>query len=105
MVDYRQKIFSIHFPEKKVYIENTRKFLHDKKEYIKNDKDHTLYPILKNYPNPEIRFESFQDVSCYKEKKEVADKYLRDNYKILNVNVFPPSKYNLFQSLYKWMFY
>ena len=52
MVDYRQKIFSIHFPERKVYIENTYKSLHDKMEYIKNDKDHTLYPIFKDYPNP-----------------------------------------------------
>ena len=30
MVDYPQKIFSIHFPDKKVYIENTCKYLHYK---------------------------------------------------------------------------
>ena len=43
-----QKIFSIHFPEKRVYIENTCKSLPDKMEYIKNDKDHLLYPLLKS---------------------------------------------------------
>ena len=111
MLNYQQKIFSIHFPDKKVYIENTCKSLDDKMEYIKNDKDHILYPILKDYPNPEIRFECFQDVSCYKGvscykyKKEVADKYLSDNYKILNFNLIRPPRFNLFQSLYKWMFY
>ena len=104
MVDYPQKIFTIHFPEKKVYIENTCKSLHDKMLYIKNDKDHLLYPLLKDYPNPEIRFECFQDGSCYKNKKEVANRYIKDSYKLLNVNLLPP-KYNLFQSLYKWMLY
>ena len=106
-MDYsKQKIFSIHFPDKKVYIENTCKSLDDKMEYIKNDKDHYLYPLLKEYPNPEIRFECFQDLSCcYKHKKEVAMEYSKDNYEILNLNLIPPSKYNLFQSLYKWMFY
>ena len=44
MVDYPQKIFSIHFPHKKVYIENTCKSIHDKMEYIKYDKDHYLTP-------------------------------------------------------------
>ena len=105
MVDYRQKIFSIHFPERKVYIENTYKSLHDKMEYIKNDKDHTLYPIFKDYPNPGIRFECFQDGSCYKNKKEVAMEYSKDNYEILNFNLIPPPSFNLFQLLYKWIFY
>ena len=122
MNDYPQKIFSIHFPDKKVYIENTCKSLNDKMEYIKNDKDHILYPILKVYPNPEIRFECFQDGSCNKKevdvtnikdyfkilnfnKKEVALEYVKDNYEILNYNLIPPPRFNLFQSLYKWMFY
>ena len=105
MVNYPQKIFTIHFPDKKVYIENTCKSLHDKMEYIKNDKDHLLYPLLKDYPNPKIRFECFQDGSCYKNKQEVAMEYSKDCYKILNVNLFPPPRFNLFQSLYKWIFY
>ena len=105
MVDYPQKIFTIHFPEKKVYIENTCKSLHDKMEYIKNDKDHLLYPLLKDYPNPEIRFECFQDGSCYKNKQEVANNYIKDSYKILNVNLLPTPRFNLFQSIYKWIVY
>ena len=105
MVGYPQKIFPIHFPDKKVYIENTYKSLHDKMEYIKNDKDHSLYLILKDYPNPEIRFECFQDVGCYKDKKKVAMEYSKDNYEILNYNLIPPPRFNLFQSLYKWMGY
>ena len=34
MVDYPQKIFTIHFPKKKVYIENTYKSLYEKMEDI-----------------------------------------------------------------------
>ena len=122
MVDYPQKIFTIHFPDKKVYIENTSKSLHEKMEYIKNNKDHYLYPILKEYPNPEIRFECFIDGDCNKNlvslnyikdyyqilnnnKKSVALEYSKDSYKILNLNLIPPPRFNLFQSLYKWMFY
>ena len=45
-----QKIFTVHFPEKKVYIENTCKTLYDKMEDIRNDKDHKLYHILKKTP-------------------------------------------------------
>ena len=101
----QQKIFSIHFPEKRVYIENTCKSLHDKMEYIKNDKDHLLYPLLKDYPDPEVRFECFQTGSCYENKKEVAREYRKDFYEILNLDLLPPIKYNLFQSLYKWMGY
>ena len=42
-MDYsKQKIFTIHFPGNRVYIENTCKSLYDKMEYIKNDKDHVL---------------------------------------------------------------
>ena len=110
MKDYPQKIFSIHFPNKKVYIENTSKSLHDKMEYIKNDKDHSLYLILKDYPNPEVRFECFQNCDCSKEfcvcnKKSVALEYRKDFYEILNFNLLPPIKYTLFYSLYKWMGY
>ena len=105
MVNYPQKIFTIHFPDKNVFIENTCKSFYDKMEYIKNDKDHLLYTLLKEYPNPEIRFECFQDGSCYKNKQEVAMEYSKDFYKILNVNLFPPPRFNLFQSLYKWIFY
>ena len=32
-------------------------------------------------------------------------KYSKDNYEILNPKLFPPLRYNLFQSLYKWMGY
>ena len=81
------KIFTIHFPGKKVYIENTCKSLYDKMEDIKNNKDHKLYSMLKEYPNPEIRVECYRDQLC--NKKSVASKYLKDNYKILNVNVLP----------------
>ena len=87
MDNYPQKIFTIHFPEKKVYIENTYKSLYDKMEDFKNDKDHCLYSLLKEYPNPEIRVECYKDGSC--NKKSVALKYRKDNHKILNVNVLP----------------
>ena len=82
-----QKFFTIHFPEKKVYIENTCKSLYDKMEDIKNDKDHYLYSLLKEYPNPEIRVECYKDKLC--NKTSVALKYRKENYKILNVNVLP----------------
>ena len=82
-----QKIFTIHFPEKKVYIENTCKKLYDKMEDIRNDKDHKLYHMLKKHPNPEIRVECYKDSYC--NKKLVALKYRKDNYEILNVNVLP----------------
>ena len=101
----QQKIFSIHFPEKRVYIENTCKSLHDKMEYIKNDKDHLLYPLLKDYPDPEVRFECFQNGSCDENKKEVAKEYEKDFYEILNLNLLPKPRFNLFQSLYKWIGY
>ena len=102
-MDYtKQKIFSIHFPDKKVYIENTCKSLYDKMDNIKNDKDHILYPLLKEYPNPEIVVECYRD-GTYENKKLVFDKYRKDNYKILNPYLF--SSPSLFQSLYKWMGY
>ena len=87
MANYPQKIFTIHFPNKQVYIENTCKPLYDKMEDIKDNKDHILYTLLKEYPNPEIRLECFMDKVCT--KKSVANKYIKDNYKILNVNVLP----------------
>ena len=40
-----QKVFSIHFPEKRVYIECTFKTLEEKMEEIKRNKDHYLYEI------------------------------------------------------------
>ena len=82
MDNYFHKIFTIHFPGKKVYIANTCLSIIDKMECIKNDKDHRLYLLLKEYPNPEIR------VECC-DKKSVALKYRKDNYKVLNVNVLP----------------
>ena len=85
MDSYLQKIFTIHFPGKKVSIENTCKSLYDKMEDIKNDKDHNLYSLLKEYPNPEVRVECYKDGSC--NKKSVALKYKKDNFKIVNVNV------------------
>ena len=56
MANYLQKLFTIHFPGKKVYIENTLKSPYDKMEDIKNDKDHKLYSLLQEYPNPKILF-------------------------------------------------
>ena len=93
MVNYPQKIFTIHFPGKNVYIENTCESLCKKMEDIKNNKDHNLYSLLKEYPNPEIRVECYKDGIC--NKKLVALKYIKDNYKILNVNLLPP-KFSLF---------
>ena len=58
-------------------------------EYIKNDKDHLLYPLLKDYPDPEVRFECFQNGSCYENKKEVAREYRKDFYEILNLDLLP----------------
>ena len=102
MVYYPQKIFSI--PDKKVYIENTCKSLHDKMEYIKNDKDHYLYLLFKDNPNPEVRFECFQSCDCGTsfcvcKKKLVAREYIKDNYKVLNTNLLPSP--SLLDSFYK----
>ena len=106
MVDYPQKIFTIHFPDKKVYVENTCKSFHEKMEEIKDNKDHLLYELLKKYPNPEFRFGVFTNMeNCFKDKQEVAKEYSKDNYEILNFNLLPPPSFNLFQSLYKWMKY
>ena len=102
-MDYsKQKIFTIHFPGKRVYIENTCKSLYDKIEYIKNDKDHVLYLLFQEYPNPEIRVECYRDGTCDR-KKLVALEYEKENFKILNPQLFPSP--SLFQSLYKWMGY
>ena len=81
------QIFTIHFPEKKVYIENTCKSIYEKMEDIKNNKDHKLFNMLKEYPNPEVSVECYKYGNC--NKKTVALKYIKDNYKILNVNVLP----------------
>ena len=102
-MDYsKQKIFSIYFPGNRVYIENTFRSLYNKMEYIKNDKDHELYTLLQEYPNPEIRVECYKD-GTYDTKKSIVLKYKKENYKILNPNLFPSP--SLFQSLYKWMGY
>ena len=94
-MDNYKKVFSIHFPERKVYILSTYSEIEEKMENIKNDKDHLLY----RYLNPIIK-EEVND-----SEKEVANKYIKDSYKILNVNLFPQPKFSLFQSLYKWMLY
>ena len=93
-----KKVFSIHFPEKQVYVESTVYSFDEKIKQIKDNKDHLLYEILQKYLNPEIREEGFS-------KKEVANNYIKDSYKILNVDLFPPPRFKLFQSLYKWIFY
>ena len=77
-----QQIFTIHFPEKQVYIEHTFKTLQEKMKEIKGNKDHRLYNMLKDNPNPEIRFECYRDQS-YNEKL-VASNYKKNYYKILN---------------------
>ena len=98
MSDYPQKIFTIHFPDKKVYIENTYKSLYDKLDIIRKDKDHYLYPLLKDYPNAEVRFECYQSCDCGTSfcacnKKLVASEYIKDSYKIMNVNLISPTKF------------
>ena len=82
MDNNRQKIFSIHFPEKKVYIENTSGLLYDRMNTIRNDMDHLLYRMLKEYPFPEIKVESYWDDKY--DKKLIASKYKKENYEILN---------------------
>ena len=85
-MDDIKKVFSIHFPGKQVYVNSTLKTLEEKIKEIKNDKDHILYTMLEEYPNPEIREEGYiNSVS----KKEVGMRYYKDWYKILNVNLLP----------------
>ena len=81
------KIFTIHFRGKRVYIGHTSNSLYDKIENMKNDRDHDINFMFKKYPNPEIRVECYGDQIC--NMKLVASKYLKDKYKILNVNIFP----------------
>ena len=81
-----QKVFSIHFPEKQVYIECTFKTLEEKMEEIKKDKDHYLYEILKKYPNPEIREEGYRGSA---RAIKVAKRYFKDCYRILNIKFLP----------------
>ena len=87
-----KNVFSIHFPERKVYILSTYSEIEEKMEDIKKDKDHILY----RYINPIIK-EEVND-----SEKEVTNKYIKNSYKVLNFN---QPKFNLFQSLYKWMLY
>ena len=93
-----KKVYSIHCPGKQVYVDRTVYTFDEKIKQIKNNKDHLLYSMLQEYPNPEIREEGSS-------KKEVVEKYFKDCYKILNVNLFPPPKFSLFQTLYKWILY
>ena len=81
-MDSFQKILTIHFSGRRVYIEHTFKTLYEKMEDIKKDKDHKLYNMLKEYPNPEIHFECYRDKSC--NEKLVALNYRKNYYKILN---------------------
>ena len=74
------KIFTIHFPDKRVYIERTCIPIEEKINFIKDNKDHRLYSMFKDYPNPEIRFECVKDENC--NEISVALKYL--NFKLLN---------------------
>ena len=91
-MDKPKKVFSIHFPERKVYILSTYSEIEEKMEDNKKDKDHSLY----RYLNPIIKEEKVND------EKEVTNKYIKDFYKVINFN---QPKFNLFQSLYKWMGY
>ena len=77
MSDFK-KVFSIHFPEKQVYIESTFKTLNEKMEEIKKNKDHYLYGFLKKYPNPVIEEEGYGD------KNNVYKRYIKNGYIILN---------------------
>ena len=81
-----QKVFSIRFPGKQVYIECTFKTLKEKMEEIKKDKDHYFYEILKKYPNPEIREEGYRGSN---REIKVARIYFKDCYKILNIKFLP----------------
>ena len=92
-----KKVYSIHFPGKQVYVDSTVYTFDEKIKQIKDDKDHSLYSMFQKYPNPEIREEGSS-------KKEVVEKYSKDCYKILNVNLLPP-KFSLFYTLYKWIKY
>ena len=81
-MDNIKKVFSIHFPGKKVYVGSTYDTMEEKIEQINYDKDHILY----SYFHPEIREEGYTDSVS---EKEVVSKYYKDWYKILNVNVLP----------------
>ena len=54
--------------------------IEEKINFIKDNKDHRLYSMFKDYPNPEIRFECVKDENC--NEISVALKYL--NFKLLN---------------------
>ena len=73
-----KKVFSIHFPEKQVYIESTFKTLNHKMEEIKKNKDHHLYRFLKKYPNPVIEEEGYGD------ENNVYKSYIKNGYIILS---------------------
>ena len=81
-----KKVYSIHFPEKHVYVNSTCYALEEKLEIIKKDKDHKLFSILQSYPNPEIREEgddSFDSV------REVQRRYYKDWYTVIGRDWLP----------------
>ena len=98
MEEYNKQIYSIHFPGNKVYIDKTIYTLKDKFEMIKDDKDYLLYKMFKEYPNPEIKFECYNDLPD--NLRLIHNKYERDFYEIINSR-----KYSLIQSIYKWLNY
>ena len=86
-------VFSIHFPEKQVYVNSTCYPLEKKIEQIKDNKDHKLYKVFKVYPNPEIQKEGdTNSVSV----KEVERRYYEDSYKIIGRNWWLPFSYEKF---------
>ena len=44
-----KKVFSIHFPEKQVYVESTVYSFDEKIKQIRDNKDHLLYEILQKF--------------------------------------------------------
>ena len=60
--------------------------LEEKLEDIKKNKDHDLYYILQKYPNPKIQAEGYKHTVS---EKEIASRYSKDWYKILNINLLP----------------
>ena len=86
-MDDIKKGFSIHFfLENKCMLIALLKNQRKKQKKLKKDKDHKLYTILEEYPNPEIREEGYiNSVS----EKEVFRRYHKDSYTIINVNLLP----------------
>ena len=79
-------VYSLHFPQKQVYVSSTCYPLEEKLEIIKKDKDHELYLILQIYPNPEIREEGDNSSVSL---KEVEKRYYEDWYTVIGRDWFP----------------